>query len=442
LQHTLTTAPIVPTIWRLALTNSLAMTAAALVSIAETWYVGRLGIMPLAGMALVFPLVMMQQMLSAGSMGGGISSAISRAMGANNPAKAHALVLHAALIGLGIGLFFTLIFALFSNAIFSALGGQGEALEQCLSYAHVVFAGAISIWLTNALAAVIRGSGNMRTPSKGLFIASLVQIILSALLGLGWGPVPSFGMAGIAAGSLIAFTGSAVYFFWFLRSEHSTLRLSFNSPLSKDLFMDILKVGGMSSISSLQTVATILIVTRLISNFGPEALAGYGIGTRLEFLLVPITFSFGVACLPLVGMALGAKMVARAKQVAWTGAVMSAALVACIGFVVMLWPGLWANMFSSNPVVLASASQYFQWVGPCYGFFALGLCLYFASQGAGKLWGPVLAGSWRLLLVGAGGVWLTQHNGTAEQMFMLIAMGMVSYGVLTALSVWKTSWAR
>ncbi|MEN9996224.1 MAG: Multidrug export protein MepA [Pseudomonadota bacterium] len=418
------------------------MTAAALVSIAETWYVGRLGIMPLAGMALVFPLVMMQQMLSAGSMGGGISSAISRAMGANNPAKAHALVLHAALIGLGIGLFFTLIFALFSNAIFSALGGQGEALEQCLSYAHVVFAGAISIWLTNALAAVIRGSGNMRTPSKGLFIASLVQIILSALLGLGWGPVPSFGMAGIAAGSLIAFTGSAVYFFWFLRSEHSTLRLSFNSPLSKDLFMDILKVGGMSSISSLQTVATILIVTRLISNFGPEALAGYGIGTRLEFLLVPITFSFGVACLPLVGMALGAKMVARAKQVAWTGAVMSAALVACIGFVVMLWPGLWANMFSSNPVVLASASQYFQWVGPCYGFFALGLCLYFASQGAGKLWGPVLAGSWRLLLVGAGGVWLTQHNGTAEQMFMLIAMGMVSYGVLTALSVWKTSWAR
>ena len=418
------------------------MTAAALVSIAETWYVGRLGIMPLAGMALVFPLVMMQQMLSAGSMGGGISSAISRAMGANNTDKAQALVLHAALIGLGIGLFFTLVFALFSNAIFSALGGQGEALEQCLSYAQVVFAGAISIWLTNALAAVIRGSGNMRTPSKGLLIASLVQITLSAVLGLGWGPVPSFGMAGIAAGSLIAFTGSAVYFFWFLRSEHSTLRLSFNSPLSKDLFMDILKVGGMSSISSLQTVATILIVTRLISNFGPEALAGYGIGTRLEFLLVPITFSFGVACLPLVGMALGAKMVARAKQVAWTGAVMSAALVACIGFVVMLWPGLWANMFSSNPVVLASASQYFQWVGPCYGFFALGLCLYFASQGAGKLWGPVLAGSWRLLLVGAGGIWLTQHNGTAEQMFMLIAMGMVSYGVLTALSVWKTSWAR
>ena len=418
------------------------MTAAALVSFAETWYVGQLGIMPLAGMALVFPLVMLQQMLSAGSVGGGISSAISRALGANNPDKANALVLHAALISVGIGLFFTLVFALFSTSIFSALGGQGEALEQCLAYAHVVFAGSISIWLCNAFAAVIRGSGNMRTPSQCLLITCLVQVVLSAVLGLGFGPIPSYGMAGIATGSLVAFTGCALYFFWYLRSAQSTLRLNFKSPLSKDLFMDILKVGGMSSISSLQTVATILVVTRLIADFGPEALAGYGIGTRLEFLLVPITFSFGVACLPMVGMALGANMVDRAKQVAWTGSLMSAALVGCIGFVVMMWPGLWSNLFSNNPMVLASASQYFLWVGPCYAFFALGLCLYFASQGAGKLWGPVLAGTWRLVLVAAGGIWLTQHEGSAEQMFMLIAMGMVSYGLLTSLGVWKTNWAR
>lgn len=418
------------------------MTAAALVSIAETWYVGQLGIMPLAGMALVFPLVMLQQMLSAGSMGGGITSAVSRAMGANNLEKANALVLHAAIIGLSIGLLFTVVFSLFSEFIFSALGGKGEALAQCLLYAHVAFAGSISVWLTNGLASVIRGSGNMRTPSKALLITCLVQVFSSAVLGLGFGPVPSFGMVGIATGFLIAFTGSALYFLWFLRSENSTLRLNFNSPLSKELFVDILKVGGMSSISSVLTVATILVVTRLIANFGPEALAGYGIGTRLEFLLVPITFSFGVACLPMVGMALGAKLVARAKKVAWTGAMMAAALVGCIGLVVMLWPGLWANLFSSNPLVLASASQYFLTVGPCYGFFALGLCLYFASQGAGKLWGPIMAGTYRLVTVALGGVWLSQNNGTADQMFMVIAAGMVSYGVLTALTVWKTNWAR
>ncbi|MFM8822730.1 MAG: MATE family efflux transporter, partial [Limnohabitans sp.] len=209
------------------------MTAAALVSIAETWYVGQLGIMPLAGMALVFPLVMLQQMLSAGSMGGGITSAVSRAIGANNLDKANALVLHAALIGLSIGLLFTVVFALFGEFIFSALGGKGEALAQCLSYAHVAFAGSVSVWLTNALASVIRGSGNMRTPAKALLITCLVQVVLSALLGLGFGPVPRLGMMGIAAGLWIAFTGTAIYFLWFLRSDNSTLRLSLKNPLSK-----------------------------------------------------------------------------------------------------------------------------------------------------------------------------------------------------------------
>ena len=420
----------------------VAMTASTLVSIAETWYVGYLGIMPLAGMALVFPLVMLQQMLSAGSMGGGIASAVSRALGANDLAKANALVLHAALIALAIGLFFTVLFTALGEVIFSAMGGQGEALAQCLAYAQIVFLGSVCIWLTNAFAAIIRGSGNMRIPSKVLLLTSLVQVILSGLLGLGWGPVPSFGMAGIASGALIAFTGSALYLFFYLRSEDSKLKISFTTRLSRELFMDILKVGAMSSISSLQTVATIVVLTKLMASFGPEVLAGYGIGTRLEFLLVPITFAFGVACLPMVGMALGAKMVERAKRVAWTGALMASVLVGFIGFLVTVWPGLWSNIYTDNDQVLHTASQYFQWVGPCYGFFALGLCLYFASQGAGKLIGPILAGTVRLVLVIAGGVWLTQNNGSVAQMFGLIALGMVSYGVFTAIAVWKTNWAR
>jgi len=179
-----------------------------------------------------------------------------------------------------------------------------------------------------------------------------------------------------------------------------------------------------------------------MSSFGPEALAAYGIGTRLEFLLVPITFAFGVACLSMVGMALGANMAQRAKQVAWSGALLSSILVGCIGLLVYFWPGIWTELFTSNPLVLSYTALYFQWIGPCYGFFALGLCLYFASQGAGKLLGPVLAGTFRLCLVAAGGLWLTHNNGTAAEMFSLIAAGMVGYGLLTALSVYKVSWAR
>ena len=418
------------------------MTASALVTIAETWYVGQLGLLPLAGMALVFPMIMLQQMLSAGSMGGGISSAISRSLGANDVTKANALVLHATLIALGIGLFFTLIFIFFSRPMFTAMGGQGESLEHCLAYANIVFLGAVSIWLTNSFTSVLRGTGNMRTPSKVLLSVCLGQVALSGILGLGLGPLPGFGMAGVAAGTVSAYSASAIYLFFYLRSSRSRLKLSFHSPLSRALFIDILKVGGMSSLSSIQTVATIVVVTGLMSSFGPESLAAYGIGTRLEFLLVPITFAFGVACLSMVGMALGANMVERAKQVAWAGALLSSVLVGCIGLIVCFWPIIWTAMFTSNPVVLSYAAIYFQWVGPCYGFFALGLCLYFASQGAGKLLGPVLAGTFRLCVVAAGGIWLIQNHGSAVDMFTLIAAGMVGYGLLTALAVYKVSWAR
>ena len=99
------------------------MTAGTLVSIAETWYVGYLGTRSLAGSALGFPCIMLQQMLSAGSMGGGISSAVSRALGANDLGKANALVLHAALICLGMGLFFTFVFIVWGEPIFRLLGG-------------------------------------------------------------------------------------------------------------------------------------------------------------------------------------------------------------------------------------------------------------------------------------------------------------------------------
>jgi len=154
-----------------------------------------------------------------------------------------------------------------------------------------------------------------------------------------------------------------------------------------------------------------------------------------------MTFAFGVACVPMVGMALGAKLAQRAKRVAWLGSLLSAVMVGGIGFVVTFWPQLWSGMYTNNPGVLANAALYFAWVGPCYAFFAFGLCLYFASQGAGKMLGPVLAGALRLLVVAVGGIWLTQNNGTTDQMFSLIAWGMVCYGVGTALAVYKVRWS-
>ena len=154
--------PILPTLLRLAAPNVLAMVMTVLVGIAETYYVGRLGTAPLAAMALVFPFAMLTQMMSAGAMGGGVSAAISRALGASDLPRAQTLLQHALLIGIGAGLVYSAIFLIWGPGFYSALGGKDAVLSEAVRYAQVLFAGALFVWLINTLASVVRGTGNMR----------------------------------------------------------------------------------------------------------------------------------------------------------------------------------------------------------------------------------------------------------------------------------------
>jgi putative MATE family efflux protein len=439
--HPLLAGAILPTLLRLALPTSIAMVATALVAIAETAYVGLLGKLPLAGLALVFPMVMLQQTMSAGAMGGGISSAVSRALGAGNVDRAAALAQHAFLIGSSAGIFFFVVFQLAGSPIYSLLGGRDGVLAEALAYSNVVFFGAPAIWLANTFASILRGTGNMVVPSVALLAVAAAQIVLGGTLGLGLGPVPRLGMAGVALGQVIAFSAGAFYLYWHLASGRAriTLRLS-SISVSWDILRDILKVGAVACISPVQTILSILIITRLVSALGTDALAGYGIGARLEFLLIPITFAIGVASVPMVGMAVGAGDIARARRVAWMAGAVATAGLTLIGLIVALYPLLWAGLFTSDPAILASASTYLHWAGPFYGLFGLGLCLYFASQGSGKILGPVLAGTARLLVVLVGGIWLVSVNAPAWQLFALVGVAMAVYGAATAFSVWIGDW--
>src|SRR5258706_5473952 len=175
------------------------------VSVADTHFIGRLGTDALAGLALVFPMLMLLQMTSAGAMGGGVSSAIARALGAGNRDAARTLVAHALIIGVGGGLVFTLLLLGLGHGLYSLLGGRGAALEQALAYSQVVFSGAVLVWIANTLASLLRGSGNTLAPALAFAGTALVQIPLSGALTLGWGPFPQLGISGAAYAYVIAF---------------------------------------------------------------------------------------------------------------------------------------------------------------------------------------------------------------------------------------------
>jgi putative MATE family efflux protein len=425
-------APIVPTLARLSAPGVLLVAFQSLVSVGDTYFVGRLGTAPLAGLALVFPLLMLLQMTSSGAMGGGVSSAIARALGSGNVQAARRLVVHALVIATAMGAAFTVLILLLGPGIYSLLGGKDDTLASAVAYSNVVFAGAITVWLANTLSSILRGTGNMLVPAVTLICAALVHLPLSAALvarigiaGAGVAYVTTFGIAA-AAMAVVVFRRSSA-----LRPARADLRLEGR------LFREILRVGGISVLSSFQTVLTAVILTGFVGRYGAAALAGYGVGLRLELLQIPLVFAVGQAMVVLVGTSIGAGRPERAKRIAWIGSAFAASISLAIGITVTLAPLAWVGLFSSDPAVLESGSLYLRTVAPFYPMLAVNIALYFASQGAGKVLWPVLAGTARLAIVIAGGAAAASLGG----IFWAIAVAMAVSGLLTVWFVARTSWA-
>jgi putative MATE family efflux protein len=440
-RNALVDGPILRTLLWLAWPNVVALSAGTCVVIAETSYIGRLGVEALAAMALVFPCVILTMTMSGGAMGGGVASAIARALGAGDTDRASTLVSHAFLIGICFGLAFMLGMLIFGPRLLELLGGRGDVLAQAIAYVQVFFGGAVAPWLMNTMAGVLRGTGNMKLPSLMMLSSSVCQIILGGTLGLGLGPIPQFGMRGVAAGSLIAYLISIAVMGWYLFSGRARVVPKLRGlRIQWAMLIDILKVGAISCFSPLQSVLTISIFTHMLAGFGTAILAGYGIGARLEFMLTSVAFAVGIASVPMVGMAIGADRVRRARRLAWTAGAVSFVSVGLIASVIAIFPDVWVNIFTDDTGVRAASRQYLSTAAPCYAFIGLAISVYFSSQGAAKVLGPVLAQTARLLFIGVGGWYLTAHQPTAQSFFTLAASSMVLLGVLSSGSVALTRW--
>lgn len=432
--------PVVPTLLRLAWPNVLVMLAQASTGLIETWWVSHLGTDALAGMALVFPVVMLMQMVSAGAMGGGISSAVARALGAGRRDEADALVLHAIVVNVAFGAFFSIIMLAFGPWIYRSLGGSDGELHTALSYSNVVFAGNILLWTMNALASVIRGTGNMLVPAMVICAGVVFLVPLSPCLIFGVGPFPKLGVAGAGVALVVFYAAGTVVLVWYILSGRNLARFRL-TRLRWPLFRDILSVGAVAAITSLQTNLTVALATSLVASAsGPNAVAGYGTGVRLEYLLVPVVFGLGAPLVAVVGTNIGAGEKERALRIALIGGAMAFAISEALGLIAALWPQAWMALFSSDPRVIETGSAYLRAVGPTYGFFGLGLALYFASQGAGRLFWPLFTGFLRVLIAIGGGWLALRMTGSLNWLFAALALGLVIYGVALTAAIRSGAW--
>lgn len=434
-------APVAPTILKLAWPNVIVMVAQTCVGLIETYFVAKLGLDALAGMALVFPLFMLMQMVTAGAMGGGILSAVARALGSGQRERADVLVWNAVWIALVLGAVTTAAALWGGRPLYALMGGREGSLAAASTYSAIVFAASIPVWLYNSLAAVIRGTGNMKFPAIVVSVGAAGLVVLSPILIFGLGPFPALGIVGGAVAVVINYVVGTLVFAIYVWSGRGVLRPS-RRPVapSWSLLRDILRVGAISSLVSLSTNIVVAVATGLAGLIGPAAVAGYGTGVRLEYFLVPLVFGLGAPMGAMVRTSIGAGRRDRALAVAWTGAAMAAVLTEAIGVAAALYPSAWLTLFGSDPQMIEVGTHYLRIVGPFYGFFGGGLALYFACQGAGRVGRPLAFAVLRVI-VAAGGGWLAvKMVGGDDALFAMLAVALVLYGLGNCLSATRGAW--
>ena len=434
--------PIVPLLIRMSAPNTVAFFIQSLVVLTEVWFISKLGTDSLAAVALAFPLLMITQTMSGGALGGAITSAVARSMGANDIDRVEKLIWHSVVISLGGALIFLILFLFFGNQLLFLLGGRGEILQESYTYCSVLFFGGALLWLSGSLSAVLRGMGNMRFPATLMVIASSFQVVLSGGFILGWFGFPKLGVPGAAVAVLI--TSAIMVTVILIKLQSNSVPASLKKEkfqLSKSLFDNIFEVAIPASVSPLLTVGTILVLTGLVGTFGTEALAGYGIGSRVEFLMIPLIFGIGTAMTSIVGANIGAKEIIRAEKVGIYGGSTAGIVSVFIGLTLALFPESWIQFFTNDPKAFEVTKQYIQLVGPFYIFQGVGLSLYFASQGANAMKWPTIATIIRFLVASIGGAISVYWLGLGiESIFISSSVAMTIFGIMIFVSIKRGAW--
>ncbi len=403
----------------------------------ETVLAARQGTLALAGWALVLPFSLLMGQMSAGAMGGGVVSAIARSLGAGRAQDASALVLHALIIALLFATGFAVLLAGFPRQVLGAIAGP-EAAGAAAAYAMWSFGlGAPAMWVTNTLASVLRGGGKHGLAAKVTVFAAVGQPPLAWLLMEPMG----LGLPGLGIAFGLCQSGAALAMVAVVMRGGAGFVPTLRVRPSRALFGRILSVGAVACAMATVANLTTILVTARIASHGAAAVAAYGISARLEFLMIPLAFGVGSALTALVGRAVGAGDWATARRTAWVGG--SAAFVVCAAFgaAVGLYPGPFARFFTPDAAVVAIAAQALGYVGPAFGGFGLGMALYFASMGAGKMAFPAVAALSRITIAVGGGALLAGPLGMGlDGQFLAVALGITAYGAVVACGVRPGVW--
>lgn len=436
------TGPVLPVLFALALPTIAVLFIQTFVGLTETYFVSSLGSHALAGVSVVFPLLMLMQMMANGGFGSGLAAAVARAIGAGRSQQAASLVWHGVWVAISLGIICSAALIFGGPRLYRLMGVSGPALEAALAYSNIIFLASPLIWLVAMLSAAMRGAGDTATPARITLGGALLLLPISPLLIFGWGPVPAFGVEGAGMAIILYYLAAAILLVKRMLRPDAALELV-PAPLNATSFLEIAGVGMLASVGTVQINLTVAVVTAAVGTFGQAAVAGYGIASRLEYIQVPLLFGLGTAIMTMVGVNIGAGQIKRAQRIAWIGAVVAFIFTSLIGLLAAIAPRLWLTLFSQDPEILAVGSSYMHHVAPFYGCIGAAMTLYFASIAMKRVLWPVLAGTVRMIVAAfIGWIAVGYFGSDINTLFQIYALSAVLYFAITVISIWRGNYVE
>ncbi|KPK92495.1 hypothetical protein AMJ80_06605 [bacterium SM23_31] len=425
-------------------------------------FVGRLGPSALAAVSMGGILMSLTWTLQVG-LTIGASSLTARFYGARDNDMVERIVINSLFLAFIIA-FFLFIFGIFGTpACLRLLGSSGEVLSLAITYTRIVFCGAGGLIFLFVINSMLRGSGDVKTPMITLGISSILNIILDPLLIFGLGPFPELGVKGAAIATVTGQAIGALCNFIILFKGYSRIKVSSRfaaknfsglkhstralmASVKPDLriFKTIIKISIPGSMQNLIYSISGLVLMRMVTIFGTPAVAAYGIGLRLDIMIMLPGWALGAAVATILGQNLGAQQPERAEKTAWHGAGLY------LGLLLILCSGLWAgapqviSLFNNDPVVMSIGKDYIRIVSVGYLFLSFSLILNMAMNGAGYTFIPMIliAAAHLGLRIPAAFVLMKFMRMGTQGIWVAIAGSIILQAFLAAAWFYRGNWKR
>jgi putative MATE family efflux protein len=380
----LTEDPIGKSIMSLMLPMMIGMIAIVSYSLVDTYFIGQLGTMELAAVSFTFPVAFIVGAISMG-LGIGTSSVASRLFGSNELGQIQRITTHSAILALMVG---TCVLILGLNTIeplFRLLGADEVTLPLIERYMSIYYYGSFFLIVPMIGNSVLRASGDAKTPSLLMTAGALLNVVLDPILIFGWGPIPAMELEGAAYATVFAnaLAGSISFGVIYFR-DHLIRWKREDLPLIFDSWRRIMHVGIPSMASSLVAPLTTAFITWQVAQFGQEAVAGFGVASRVEGISLMAMMALGAALTPFAGQNYGAKKFDRVMagmRFAYRFAMIYGLV---IGVVMFFAASSIAGWFTDNPTAVATSNMHLTLVPWTYGFLGMSMISVSAFNAVGK----------------------------------------------------------